>query len=211
MPLLVFRFHTPPLATHPLPCSVALCQVVPHLSGSLMPRGASLPGSVLHHDGPGPVSAAGGTRPQAWASAQEWCPAPRPSWVTVRGAAWLQVKGFCSPCEGPPGLWLSFSCVTFSKSLSISAPLVGKKDAEDQGQQLRHSAGTSGDPPAGGVAGGGRCCEESRCLAPSPGGWPPPLLSFSMLSCRGCSLGPLLAGLWGSNKTFGVKWPCIKL
>ena len=67
----------PPLATHPLPCSLALCQVVPHLSGSLMSRGARHFRVCAPHDGPG-LSLHGWHQAAAGPLLRNGAPAPGP-------------------------------------------------------------------------------------------------------------------------------------
>lgn len=162
---------------------------VPHAQGC-----EALPGSVLHTTGRACLCT-GGTRPRLGLCSGMVPPRPAPSWVTVRGAAWLQVKGFCSPCEGPPwALAFIFLCDLQQVTQHLCAP-----GGEKRTQRIRASSSGTAQGPVGtllleGWLAGGRCCEGVPLPCPPLSGWPPPLLSFSVLSCRGCSLRPSLQG-----------------
>lgn len=154
----------------------------------------------------------GGTRPRLGLCSGMVPPRPAPSWVTVRGAAWLQVKGFCSPCEGPPwALAFIFLCDLQQVTQHLWAP-----GREKRTQRIRASSSGTAQGPVGtllleGWLAGGEVLRGSPAALP-PSQWV--ATSTSELQCPLLSrLQPkaLLAGLWGSNKTFSVKWPCIKL
>lgn len=138
---------------------------------------------------------ADGTRPRPGPCSGMVPPRLVPSWVTVCGAAWLQVKGFCPPCEGPPwALAFIFLCDLQQVTQHLWAPGGEKRRT----QRIRaSSSGTAWGPVGtllleGRLVGGG--LRRSPAALPPVGGWPPPFLSFSVLSCQQRSLRPSLQG-----------------
>ena len=190
--MLGFRFHTPTLGHTPSAVSPRLCQLVLHLSGSLMPRGLRRFPVCAPHDGPCGASGLG-LPLHGWQRAAAWLglcsgmvpPSPGPLLGDCAWSCMAVGEGVLPSLGGAPlGLWLSFSWVTFSKSLSIFGPLVGKKGGlRGSGPAAHAQRGGQWGPSCwrGGWRGG--WLRGSPAPWPPLDGWPPPSLSFSVLSC----------------------------